>query len=143
MLKPRPYQQEALDAVNAALRERDDNPCIVLPTGAGKSLVMALLVHQWLDACPHFRVMVLAHRKELVEQNAQELAGVDPSLSIGVFAASLRRRETLHSVTFASIDSVAKRADDFPPQDVLLIDEAHRIPVRGEGKYRRDRKSVV
>jgi len=137
MLTPRPYQQEALDAVNAALRERDDNPCIVLPTGAGKSLVMALLVHQWLDVCPHFRVMVLAHRKELVEQNAQELAGVDPTLSIGVFAASLRRRETLHSVTFASIDSVAKRADDFPPQDVLLIDEAHRIPVRGEGKYRK------
>ncbi len=137
MLKPRPYQAEAIEAVNAALRERDDNPAIVLPTGAGKSLVMALLVHQWLDACPHFRVMVLAHRKELVEQNAEELAGVDPSLSIGVFAASLRRRETLHSVTFASIDSVAKRAEDFPPQDVLLIDEAHRIPVRGEGKYRK------
>ena len=137
MLTPRPYQAEAIDAVNAHLRERDDNPAIVLPTGAGKSLVMALLVHQWLDACPHFRVMVLAHRKELVEQNAEELAGVDPSLSIGVFAASLRRRETLHSVTFASIDSVAKRAEDFPPQDVLLIDEAHRIPVRGEGKYRK------
>ena len=137
MLTPRPYQQEALDAVNAALRERDDNPCIVLPTGAGKSLVMALLVHQWIEACPHFRVMVLAHRKELVEQNALELAGVDPTLSIGVFAASLRRRETLRSVTFASIDSVAKRADDFPPQDVLLIDEAQYIPIRGEGKYRK------
>jgi DNA repair protein RadD len=137
MLTPRPYQAEAIDAVNAALRDRDDNPCIVLPTGAGKSLVMALLAHQWLDACPHFRVMVLAHRKELVEQNALELAGVDPTLSIGVFAASLRRRETRSSVTFASIDSVAKRAEDFPPQDVLVIDEAHRIPVRGEGKYRK------
>tara|TARA_R110002012_G_scaffold155160_6_gene316035 strand:- start:811 stop:2427 length:1617 start_codon:yes stop_codon:yes gene_type:complete len=137
MLKPRPYQQEAIDAVNAHLRERDDNPAIVLPTGAGKSLVMALLIHHWLQACPHFRVMVLAHRKELVEQNAEELAGVDPSLSIGVFAASLRRRETLSNVTFASIDSVAKRAEDFPPQNVLLIDEAHRIPVRGEGKYRK------
>jgi DNA repair protein RadD len=40
-------------------------------------------------------------------------------------------------VTFASIDSVAKRVGDFPTQDVLLIDEAHRIPVRGEGKYRK------
>jgi DNA repair protein RadD len=135
-LKPRPYQQEALDAVNAALRDRDDNPAIVLPTGAGKSLVMALLIHQWLDACPHFRIMVLAHRKELVEQNAAELAGVDSSLSIGVFAASLKRRDTRRQTTFASIDSVAKRADEFPVQNVLLIDEAHRIPVRREGKYR-------
>jgi len=123
--------------VNAALRERDDNPAIVLPTGAGKSLVMALLIHQWLQACPHFRVMVLAHRKELVEQNALELEGIDATLSVGVFAASLKRRETLKPVTFASIDSVAKRAEDFPPQDVLLIDESHRIPVRGEGKYRK------
>jgi len=137
MLKPRPYQQESIEAVNAALRERDDNPAIVLPTGAGKSLVMALLVQQWLDVCPHFRVMVLAHRKELVEQNALELQGVAPSLSVGVYAASLRRRDTRQSVTFASIDSVAKRVDDFPAQDVLLIDEAHRIPVRGEGKYRK------
>jgi len=80
------------------------------------------------------RVMVLAHRKELVEQNAQELADLDGSLSIGIFAASLRRRETLKPITFASIDSVAKRAEEFPPQDVLLIDEAHRIPFKGEGK---------
>jgi len=137
MLTPRPYQAEAIEAVNAALRERDDNPAIVLPTGAGKSLVMALLIHQWLQACPHFRVMVLAHRKELVEQNALELEGIDATLSVGVFAASLKRRETLKPVTFASIDSVAKRAEDFPPQDVLLIDESHRIPVRGEGKYRK------
>lgn len=137
MLTPRPYQQEALDAVNAALREREDNPAIVLPTGAGKSLVMALLIDQWLAKCPHLKVMVLAHRKELVEQNSQELSGLNPEIDAGVFAASLRRRETLSSVTFASIDSVANRAGDFPPQHVLLIDEAHRIPVKGEGKYRK------
>ena len=138
MLKPRPYQGESIDAVNAALRELpDSNPAIVLPTGAGKSLVMALLISEWFAACPSLRVMVLAHRKELVEQNALELQGIDPTLSVGVYAASLKRRDTRHSVTFASIDSVAKRVDDFPPQDVLLIDEAHRIPVKGEGKYRK------
>ena len=137
MLTPRPYQREAIDSVNAALRERDDNPAIVLPTGAGKSLVMALLVEQWISVCPYFRIMILAHRKELVEQNAAELAGLNASLSIGVYAASLRQRDTRKQITFASIDSVAKRADDFPAQNVLLIDEAHRIPVRGEGKYRK------
>jgi len=137
MLTARPYQREAIDALNDALRTRQDNPCVVLPTGAGKSLVMAITLQEWLATCPGLRCMVLAHRKELVEQNAAELHGIAPTLSIGVYAASLKRRETLKSVTFASIDSVAKRADDFPAQDVLLIDEAHRIPVRGEGKYRK------
>lgn len=137
MLKPRPYQAESVDAVNSALRERDDNPALVLPTGAGKSFVMALLLHGWLEKAPALRAMVLAHRKELVEQNAAELLGIDPTLSVGVFAASLKRRETAQSIIFASIDSVAHNADQMPPMDVLLIDEAHRIPVRGEGKYRK------
>lgn len=137
MLTLRPYQRESIDALNAHLRTQEDNPCIVLPTGAGKSLVMAQTLKEWLATCPGLRVMVLAHRKELVEQNALELQGIAPELSIGVYAASLRRRETHRSITFASIDSVAKRASDFPPQDVLLIDEAHRIPVNGEGKYRK------
>ena len=137
MLTARPYQRDSIDALNDALRTRDDNPCIVLPTGAGKSLVMAITLDEWFAAVPTMRVMVLAHRKELVEQNADELEGVAPDLSVGVYAASLKRRETLKSITFASIDSVAKRSEDFPPQDVLLIDEAHRIPVKGEGKYRK------
>ena len=41
MLELRPYQLEAVEAIYRYLRERDDNPCVVLPTAAGKSLVMA------------------------------------------------------------------------------------------------------
>jgi len=137
MLTPRPYQKEVIEACNEALTQRQDNPLIVLPTGAGKSLVIALLAHQWLQAYPQFRAMVLAHRKELVSQNAEELRGIDPWLPVGVFSAALRQRDTLQNITFASIDSVAKRANEFPPQDVLFVDEAHRIPVKGEGKYRK------
>jgi len=137
MLTLRDYQREAIDAMNAHLKARDDNPCIVLPTGSGKSLVMAKTLHEWFAICPSMRVMVLAHRKELVEQNAQELEGIDPTLSVGVFAASLKRRETLCNVTFAAIQSVYNKAADFPPQDVLLIDEADMIPVKGEGTYRK------
>ena len=81
--------------------------------------------------------MVLAHRKELVSQNAQELQSLDESLPIGIFSAALRQRDTLSNIIFAGIDSVANKGEQFPPMDVLLIDEAHRIPARGEGKYRR------
>ena len=67
MLTLRPYQQAAVDAVYRHLRERDDNPCVVLPTGTGKSLVIAQLVR---DAVTRWggRVLILAHVKELLEQ---------------------------------------------------------------------------
>ena len=72
MLTLRPYQQAAIDAVYDHLRNRDDNPCAVLPTGSGKTPVIASIcrdaVLQW-----HGRVLILAHRKELLEQSADKL----------------------------------------------------------------------
>jgi superfamily II DNA or RNA helicase len=46
LVKPRPYQQEALDALDHHLATRQDNPCVVLPTGAGKSPVIAWAITQ-------------------------------------------------------------------------------------------------
>ncbi len=137
MMQVRPYQTEAIDAINDHLATRKDNPCVSLPTGSGKSFVMAKMIHGWIDSFPPLKACVLAHRKELVEQNAEELKTIDPWLSVGIYAASLNKRETRQSVTFASIDSIHNKAADFEPFDVLIIDEAHRIPVKGEGKYRR------
>jgi HEAT repeat protein len=66
MLILRPYQQAAIDAVYAHLRNRDDNPCIVLPTGSGKTPLIATIckdaVGRW-----NGRVLVVAHVKELLE----------------------------------------------------------------------------
>jgi len=136
-MHPRPYQAEALAALNKALRERDDNPCVVLPTGAGKSPVIAWAIEDWLRKAPWARVCVLAHRQELIEQNAAEMATVAPSIKVGIYAAGLDKRETDEQVTYASIDSVHNKAGEFAPFDIIVIDEAHRIPAKGEGKYRR------
>lgn len=136
MLELRPYQQEAVAAVNAHLMTKDTAPCIVLPTGAGKSLVMAWMLMEWKRDYPPFRACVLAHRKELVQQNSAELAGIMPMGDIGVFSAALGRRDYDAGILFASIDSVYNKFNDLPPFDVLIVDEAHRIPAKGEGKYR-------
>jgi DNA repair protein RadD len=135
-MKPRPYQAEAVAALNQALRERDDNPCIVLPTGAGKSLVIAWTIQQWRTYVPHFRIIVLAHRSELIEQNAAELATVAPDAEYGIYAAGLDRRDTDQGVIYATIDSVYNKAIYFSAFDAIIVDEAHRIPAKGEGKYR-------
>ncbi|KLN47528.1 hypothetical protein AAY77_00600 [Providencia rettgeri] len=60
----RPYQQEAVDATIHYFRKHTQPAVIVLPTGAGKSLVIAELAR-----LARGRVLVLAHVKELVEQN--------------------------------------------------------------------------
>lgn len=142
-MKPRPYQQAALDALDAHLTSDPMvNPCIVLPTGAGKSPVMAWAIQRFMREYPPLRVMVLAHVKELVEQNAAKMRAVWPEAPVGIFSAGIGRRDTHKAITFAGIQSVYDKAFKFDPFDLILIDEAHRIPVRGEGAYRRFVKDI-
>lgn len=135
-LQPRPYQEDALQALHEHICGKDTNPCIVIPTGGGKSVLIAWAIQRWKDDYPPLRVAILAHRKELVAQNSAELAEVWPGADIGVYAAGLQRRDTDNSIIYASIDSVCKRGGEFKPFDLIIVDEAHRIPPSGEGKYR-------
>jgi DNA repair protein RadD len=133
---PRPYQVEALDALDLHMRTKETNPCIVLPTGSGKSVQIAWTIQNWKRDYPPFRCCILAHRKELVQQNTAELVGLWPGGDIGVYSAGLRKRDLEHSILYASIDSIYKKWGEFPPWNVVMVDEAHRIPASGEGKYR-------
>lgn len=131
----RPYQEEAVIAVDEFLRERPDNPCVCIPTGGGKSFIMASIINKWKAGHPPFRCIILAHREELVAQNAKEMIDIWPEGDIGIYSAGLGRRDEEHSIIFASIDSVHRRWGNFAPWDVIMVDEAHRIPASGEGKY--------
>lgn len=133
----RPYQRAAIDAAWSYLRECDGNPCLVLPVGAGKTIVMAELIREALTQWPGTRIAVVAHVRELVAQNADKLARHWPEAPIGVFSASLRRRDRFDPIIFASIQSVHDKAMQLGRFDLVLVDEAHRIPLRNEGMYRR------
>ena len=52
---PRPYQLEALAALDAHVSTKTTNPCVTLPTGAGKSLVIAWAIQRWKSDYPPFR----------------------------------------------------------------------------------------
>ena len=116
------------------LRERDDNPVVVIPTAGGKTPVMATICR---DAVTRWngRVLVLAHVKELLEQTAGTLARVAPDLDIGVYSAGLGRRDTQHPIIVAGIQSVWRRAAELDHVDLALIDEVHTIPPEGDGMY--------
>lgn len=132
----RPYQRQAVDSTWAYLRAQPGNPCIVLPTGAGKTIVLAELIREALTQWPGTRICVLAHVRELVAQNADKLQRYWPEAPLGIYSASLKRRDRFEPVIFASIQSVAKKAAQLGRFDLLLIDEAHRVPLRAEGQYR-------
>ena len=136
-MTPRPYQVAAIEALDHALYTTDKNPCVVIPTGGGKSPIMAWTLERYLQETPTFRAIILAHRKELVAQNAAEMLNIWPGAPVGVYAAGMKRREAGYALTFASIDSVHRKGSDFAPFDLIVVDEAHRIPMKGEGKYRR------
>ena len=130
----RPYQRDAVDAVWRHIASSETNPAVVLPTGSGKTHVIAELcrdaVRKW-----NGRVVVLAHVKELLEQAAGKLRAVAPDLPVGVFSAGLGRRDVGCAVTIAGIQSVYQRAHELGPLDVVIVDEAHLIPPDGEGPH--------
>jgi len=135
MIELRPYQRAAVDAVYKYLRERDGNPCVVLPTAAGKTPVLAEICR---DAVTKWdgRVLVLAHVKELLQQAADKLHTMCPDVPVGVYSAGLKSRDTDHPVIVAGIQSVYKRAFELDRFDLILIDEAHLLnPGEGEGMY--------
>lgn len=136
-MSPRPYQAEAIEALHNHICTREDNPCIVIPTAGGKSPIMAWMIQKWTSQYPGLRVISLAHVKELVQQNAEKMLAIWPDADVGIYAAGLKARDRSNAITFASIDSVYSKAADFAPFDVAIVDEAHRIPAKGEGKYRR------
>ena len=108
MLTLRPYQEEAVASVYQHLRTRDDNPCVVIPTGGGKTPVMATICR---DAIKNWqgRVLILAHVKELLEQSAEKLRQVCPEVKFGIYSAGLRKRETKEHNASAYINEIAPR----------------------------------
>ncbi|WP_192458427.1 DEAD/DEAH box helicase [Musicola keenii] len=125
----RPYQQEAVDATLAHFRRSHSPAVIVLPTGAGKSLVIAELAR-----LARGRVLVLAHVKELVEQNHAKYQAL--GLDADIFAAGLKQHQSQGKVVFGSVQSVARHLDRFDSAfSLLIVDECHRIGDDDNSQY--------
>lgn len=136
-LQLRPYQEQSLIDLWAYFIEKTGNPLVVLPTGAGKSLVMAEWVRLMFDVDPSTRILIVTHVRELVAQNYAELVTMWPDAPAGVYSAGLGRRELGARILFASIQSIHSRAKDMPLPDLVLIDEAHLIPRKSDTMYQR------
>ena len=133
----RDYQKKAIDQLYDWFRAGNaGNPCLVLPTGSGKSHIVAALCKDALQNWPETRVLMLTHVKELIEQNAEKMRQHWPGAPMGIYSASIGKRQIGEPITFAGIQSVRTKADMLGHIDLVLIDECHLVNHKEEGGYR-------
>ena len=123
----RPYQRAAVAEVEAAFADGARSPLLVMPTGAGKTVVASGLIQQATDAGE--RALFLAPRRELILQASRSLDRT--GVAHGVLLAGADHLRSLYSpVQVASIDTllarmVRRRRLDLVAPQLVLVDEAH------------------
>ncbi len=129
VIKSRYYQRAALKAFLADLAARE-NPLCVLPTGSGKSLVIAAVIKQL-----SMPVLVLSHMRELLEQDAAALRSIAPDIQQGFYSAGLKEKRGHLPVVFGSVQSVYRSLPALGKRSLILIDEAHLAPRDADAMY--------
>ncbi len=137
MLNERYYQTDAVESIWSYFRSGGTgNPIVAMPTGIGKSVVIARFLQSVYAAYPHQRVLMLVDSKELIAQNYEKLLMAWPFAPAGVYSAGLKRKDVGKPITFAGIQSVWKLAALFGHVDLIMIDEVHMVPPKDMGMYR-------
>lgn len=143
MFKPRWYQQEACDAFWQFVETNHDasrNPVLVLPTGTGKSVIIAYIIQHAVKTWDNIRVLMLTHVGELVKQNADKLSSIWPEADIGICSATLGHKDTENSIIFGNVQSVApllkRDANAFGMRNLIVIDECHMLSEDENSQYR-------
>ena len=134
MTQLRDYQSAAVQSIYDWFAADKGNPLVVAPTGAGKSVILSEFCRRALSDYPATRIVVAQHVKELIAQNATATLRMWPQAPAGIYSAGLGSRQ-MRQITFAGIQSVAKKADQFGFIDLLVVDEAHLIPRNSETQY--------
>lgn len=134
---PRWYQQDSINAWWADATSRAGNPLLVLPTGSGKSLVLAELIRSIMNKYPRQRILVMTHVKELIEQDLKALVDQWPYAPAGIYSASVGKKDLTKPVIIAGVQSLVKvPEEDLPMFNLLFVDEAQLISPDTTTSYR-------
>ena len=137
-IESRWYQDDCVSAAcDVILNKPKNNPIAVVPTGAGKSVILCKIIDEYLTANPHKDVLVLSHVFKILEQNYDKISGYLGDAFLGLYSASLGSR-TKSKITVGGIQSVWKKADLFQNVGLVIIDECHLINSKKDvGRYRK------
>ena len=122
----RPYQAKALAHILACKDRGIERVLVVMPTGTGKTTLFSALVGEF-QAQYQRKSLVLAHRRELLEQAQARIMQQNPAITVGIEGAGTRLVEPFDAVV-ASVQSLGRensgRLKNFDP-GCLIVDEAH------------------
>jgi superfamily II DNA or RNA helicase len=120
----RDYQSDAIDAIEKSWAGGTTRPAVVLPTGAGKTVVFSHLAARQHERAG--RTLVLAHREELLNQAAAKIRSVAPHLKTGIVKAE-RDEHDGADIVIGSIQTLAvpRRRERIGQVGLVIVDEAH------------------
>jgi DNA repair protein RadD len=125
----RDYQQDGIDQIRHLMRCNVKRVCYQLPTGGGKTVQIAYIAKNAMSMGR--RVLILAHRTELILQASDELK--DMGVTHGIIQAGISPR-TSRQIQVASVQTIVRRLDRVGDYDLIIIDEAHHAPA---GNYQK------
>lgn len=120
MFKLRDYQERAVDKIMWSMK-LDGNDIVVLPTGSGKSIVIAETANRLQQD-----ILILQPSKEILEQNVAKMRQYVHSSDIGLYSASVGKK-FIRRYTFATIGSIYQRPELFEHINLVLIDECDLV----------------
>ena len=124
----RDYQKECVDKIIWDLNQSGNSLCVV-PTGGGKSVIIAEAVRAYGD-----HVLIIQPTKEILEQNYGKLLHYVHESEIGIYSASMGEKE-VGKYTLATIQSIYKRPEFFSHFKLVIIDEAHQLNPKSMGMF--------
>ena len=136
-MKLREYQSRSLAMLYDWLENNTGHVAVSLPTGSGKSVVIAELCRQAVQEWPDTRILMLTRSMELIGQNAEKLRTIWPGAPLGIYSASIGRKELGEPITIGGPLSIVRVLDQIGHCDLLICDECHDISHKDEGTYRK------
>lgn len=131
-IKLRDYQQRIINKASQYVEEnKGKRPCVVAPTGAGKSFLAAALI----DRLHATKTLLLTHQKELLEQDAEAIKKLCPEKKVSFYSAAIGEKDFSGDIVAAGIASIF-RSPIIPAFDLVIIDECHLINNNSTGMYR-------
>ena len=124
----RPYQRKVIAEYDSARAGGHNRILVVAPTGAGKTIIGAAIIQQFVAKWQS--VLVLAHRREIIGQTSSKLAANDIAHGIIQAGFSPRPMERVQIASIQTLWSRAMRSDvmQLPPANLLVVDESHHTP---------------
>ena len=121
------YQEECSEAwAKDIIADEKCFPIVAVPTAGGKTVILSKTLKKYLKEYPDNEVLILSHTEDIVAQDAKTLQDFFPEKVIGVYNASLGRKEK-EQITVGSIQSVYNNMDLFKWVNLIIIDEVHAV----------------